>query len=174
MSDDGIPQTYPGLAGLSLMRRDELEFLAATLPPGCSFLEIGTSEGATAAELARRRPDLRVTCLDTYAYEPARVLAWLANRRPNMTLFVGSALELADACRGAFDAALVDGDHHHASVSADLVAAALLVKRGGLILAHDYLDPNWPGVASAVELWAATTGWRPTRGVAHLYLLERR
>lgn len=169
---DGNPQTYPGIAGLSLMRRDELDFLESCLVPGGVFLEIGTSDGATAGELSRRRPDLTVWCVDLYAYEPERVLSWLANRTPKMTLLVGRLLDLEGLFpRQRFDAVLVDGGHEEHECRSDLMGASRLVTPGGPIMVHDYRDPNWPGVTAAVDWFAANSPWRVRRNVAFMWEL---
>lgn len=168
---DGNPQTYPGIAGLSLMRRDELDFLESCLVPDGLFLEIGSSDGATAGELSRRRPDLHIYCVDRYAYEPERVLNWLTNRTPKMVLIVGRGIDLQGMFpRQQFDAALVDGGHEEPECYADLMAAKQLAPHGP-ILVHDYRDPNWPGVTAAVDRFVADWPWRVRRNVAYMWEL---
>lgn len=48
-----------------------------------------------------------------------------------------------------FDAAFIDGDHSHEAVCFDVRACRQLVRPGGYIALHDYVDA-WPGVVSAV------------------------
>lgn len=49
-----------------------------------------------------------------------------------------------------FDAAFIDGDHSHEAVSFDIRACRQLVRPGGYLALHDYVD-LWPGVLTAVS-----------------------
>lgn len=150
------------IAGRSKMLPGQFEFLAAAVRPGSRVLEVGTLHGATAARLADAHPDAEILSLDIF-----RQLGpdgWVANRRPNMTLFVGTLQEF-DALAGPalFDVILVDADHRYEGCRADLFTARRLLAIDGRLFAHDYgeePDWKWPGVTRAVKEYCAATGCR--------------
>lgn len=51
---------------------------------------------------------------------------------------------------GSLDLVFVDGDHHQAAVMKDLAAWVPKIRNGGVVCGHDYGEPQWPGVKSAV------------------------
>ena len=153
---DFNPHTEPGVAGLILMTRREVARIIELLPPNARLLEIGTASGGTAALIADARPDVQITCVDIFSEWPHRSVAqrptdWRTNQRPNMHLWVGDVASYAAQCGSLFDVVLIDGDHTEAGVARDLATAPTLVTPTGLLLSHDYTDPNWPGVRAAVD-----------------------
>jgi len=49
------------------------------------------------------------------------------------------------------DLIFIDGDHRYCGVTADIPAALLLLKPGGVLCGHDYTNAEWPGVKRAVD-----------------------
>jgi len=156
------PVSRPGYRGLSWVSASELEWLVERLPEFGLFVEVGSSSGVSAAVIADARPRMRVLCLDPFfdadlpeivKIEGRRVENWLANRRPNMNLFVGTLAELYDLGFGILyaDAILIDGDHAEPGVAGDLSLAELMLDVEGTIYVHDCDEPGWPGVTAAVE-----------------------
>lgn len=50
-----------------------------------------------------------------------------------------------------FDAVLIDADHSHGAVVADILVYRRRLRPGGLLLLHDYRSPAWPGVRKAAD-----------------------
>lgn len=153
---DCNPHEEPGVAGLIRTTRRELARIIELLPPKARLLEVGTASGGTAARIADARPDVQITCLDIFAEwpDPAfthRPFNWRSNQRPNMHLWIGDLASFAAQGGTLFDVVLIDGDHTEAGVECDLALAPQVVTPTGLLLAHDYTDPGWPGVRVAVD-----------------------
>ena len=135
-----------GMIGESWMNAPERDALVRLLPETGSFLEIGTADGVTAAYIADRRPQARIVCVDTFPGPTSRVTGqlgsynrWFQNRRPNMHLWVGTALDFCMLVPpGQFDEVLVDGEHKYDPARDDGAAAFWLVSETGYIAAHDF------------------------------------
>ena len=56
---------------------------------------------------------------------------------------------------------------------ADLIAAERLLSNGGVIVAHDYGDPNHAAVTAAVDRFCADFGFHLERVVWALAILRR-
>jgi predicted O-methyltransferase YrrM len=158
---DIYPTAHEGLEGLSRVSRRQLEYLIAKMPgEGGRFLEIGSASGVTAALIAAARPRLTIVCADIFvgaasraciAEEGDRLLNWRANKRPNMHLWFGTAEDLISILQpeARFDVVLVDAHHDYECTLDCLIEAAALVSAQGVILVHDWGDPNWPEVEQA-------------------------
>ena len=100
---------------------------------------------------------------------------WLANRQPNMRLWVGTATQLACLDPApTFQVIFVDGVHHYHACRRDLRASALLASRAGHIFVHDYQGPEQPGVTKAVGHFVEKSDWQIIRQVGHLVELVRK
>ncbi len=71
-----------------------------------------------------------------------------------------------------FDAAFIDGDHSHEAVAYDVRACRQLVRPGGYLALHDYVDV-WPGVLTAVSETLADVTERELVGNLLLVRLPR-
>ncbi len=173
----------------------ELGDVAATFAAagGRSFLEVGTNKGATSALIAALFPDARVVTIDLpdslrTVWNPLpRALVGEAHRALGLAhrveqRFLDSAELWRLAGRGeTFDLVFVDGDHSPAAVFRDLILAAdLLPRGGGVLLAHDYTDPGeasrppWTvGVQEAVDRFLEVRPFRKRRLSGLLLALER-
>src|ERR1043166_2295405 len=136
-----------------------------------AFLEIGTHKGFTSACISLAFPHARVVSVDLpdptcTAWNPLdRSLVGEAHRALGLEhrieqRFLDSAELWRFAGKGeSFDLVFVDGDHSPDAVFRDLILAADLVPRnGGVLLAHDFTDsheacrPVWTvGVQQAVD-----------------------
>jgi predicted O-methyltransferase YrrM len=123
------------------------------LPQGAEVLEIGSWEGMSALFLLSARPDLRITCVDTWegaetfvgtqqgADCERRFDANTAEHADRITKFRGTSAEyFASASgEGRFDLIYVDGSHYYADVLADAFAGFEALKPGGLMIFDDYM-----------------------------------
>ena len=66
--------------------------------------------------------------------------------------FVGASSDVARELQdGEFDFLLVDGDHSYMGVLNDLLSYREKVRPQGIIVLHDYGNPEWPGVEDAAH-----------------------
>lgn len=143
--------------------RDVYDYVAATLPDGGTFVEVGSWKGKSAIYLAHRLEDIYkgvwVDCVDTFegdgdtgkrnvygAFESnkheARAGEILVTRET-------SSLEMAGACEEeSLDGIFIDAAHDYESVKADISAWLPKVKPGGFFGGHDI---DAPGVKQAVD-----------------------
>ena len=157
-----------------------------------AFLEIGTHKGFTSAAVALAFPAARVVTVDLP--DPTRTL-WnplpknlvgeahraLAIEHRIEQRFLDSSELWRFAGRGeVFDLVFIDADHSCESVFRDLILAADLLPREGVLVAHDYTDPQesgrpcWTlGVQQAVERFIAVRPFRKRRLNGLLVALER-
>ena len=63
---DTLPVQYDGLVAGSWIYADEMARLKELVPFRGAFLEVGSAEGVTAAEIARVHFHCQVVCLDPY------------------------------------------------------------------------------------------------------------
>jgi predicted O-methyltransferase YrrM len=172
----------------------ELADLLATLEAtrARAFLEIGTHKGFTSAAIALAFPGTRVVTLDLP--DPSRT-QWNPLPR-NLVGEAHRALGIQDRVEQRFmdsselwrfvgrgevyDLVFIDGDHSPDAVFRDLILAAdLLPREGGVLVAHDYTDaqepgrPGWTiGVQQAVDRFLAVRPFRKRRLMGLLVALE--
>lgn len=167
-----------------------IETFAATR--ASAFLEIGTHKGFTSACISLAFPQARVVTIDlpdttrTRRNPLTRRLVGEAHRAFGLEQrieqrFVDSAELWRFAGKGeSFDLVFVDGDHSPHAVFRDLILAADLVPRnGGVVLAHDFTDaheasrPIWTvGVQQAVDQFLEVRPFRKRRLAGLLVALE--
>jgi len=166
-----------GLAGCSLLQAEERDAILAAIPRRGRVLEIGTLSGASVAYFAARRPQATFLSVDIFVKGPSPGAGspanWLANRQPNMRLFVGTAGELLEFSRaGVFDLVFIDGDHSKTGCRRDLRASLGLLAPGGLLAAHDYCGER-PGVIRAVDQFSAEAGFAIVKRVQSTVFLSK-
>lgn len=134
-------ERIPGIAGHSRMSADERALLLSFLPDFGAACEVGTYDGATCRWLADARPGVSFLCVDPYVAAPhnpaGEVARWIENRIDNMTLYVGSVVDLAGISQAKFDWILVDGCHREPWPETDIAWALSRLKTGGALLVHD-------------------------------------
>jgi methyltransferase family protein len=157
-----------------------------------SFLEIGTHRGFTSAAIALAFPQARVVTVELpdsqqtrwnplprHRIGEAHRALGVANRIEQR--FMDSAELWRMAGRGeVFDLVFVDGDHTPDAVFRDLILAADLVPRDrGILIAHDYTGPEEPqrppwtlGVQEAVGRFLAIRPFCVRRLAGLLVALE--
>lgn len=178
-----FPCRYPGFKGNSWLYAAELESLIGLVGPRDRVLEIGSADGVTAAKIARERNESVVVSIDPYgpypetngfASDEVRLANWRTNaNQANQMLWIGTVKSFHQFCREPFDIVLIDGDHSYNETFSDLLHAELLVRNGGMLVAHDYDSNAFPQVAAAVDRFCELRGWRIDETTLTLAVLKK-
>ncbi|MCC9655276.1 class I SAM-dependent methyltransferase [Rhodopirellula halodulae] len=166
-----LPEVFDqaiGIAGQTT--REELiglATLAARVPEGSRFVEVGSYAGRSALAIGLHLPkSCGLTMIDPWrAVKGWRtreqmlgirksaegVLANLRRSSVDAEIRVGDSLPMASSFPDAsLGAVFIDAMHEYEHVAADISAWLPKVMPGGYICGHDYC-PEWPGVIQAVE-----------------------
>lgn len=150
----GKAVAYDRVAG-RLMRRPFRRIaadLVRQLPPGAELLDVGTGPGRLLVEVARRRPDVRVTGVDLAPDMVEIARGHLAEFGERATALVADVRELPFP-DGAFDVIVSTLSlHHWADPAAGAVELARVRRPGGQIRIYDLRS------APFAELQTAITG----------------
>ena len=162
-----------GITGLADMMRD-MECRVG--------VEIGTYLGGTATIWCRVNPNLELTCIDPYRSYPGRPSqrtqnacyeqACKALEPYNATIRRTASMDaVGDFKNASLDCLFIDGDHRFDMAIMDLVRWAPKVRKGGIIMLHDYTVMQHADVMRAVDSythchridpWYATMDYSPT------------
>lgn len=138
--------------------------LAAMLPPGSVWVELGVAAGAFAAAVCAARPDLHYLGIDRWAdHHDAAEMRTARNRLKPFSQAVLCRNTFEEAARtmpeDSCDAVYVDG---YAHTGQDRGRTLDLwwpkVKRGGFLCGHDYDLEKWPHTFKAVNYFAGHRG----------------
>ena len=159
---------YVRAVARALRRRDRWTLAVVTRPRELARLvhlaggrrvivEAGTASGWTAAALALAEPGCRVVTLDPEVH-PQRdsYLGLLPAAARGRVELVSAGVEEGPAAAGANGASPVemlflDGPHDREPTRAAFEAWRGALAPGAVVAFHDYGDPDYPGVAEAVE-----------------------
>jgi ubiquinone/menaquinone biosynthesis C-methylase UbiE len=137
--------------------------LAGVLPDGADVLDIGTGPGVLMVELARRRPDVRMTATDVSADMVERAERNLRGLGGRATARVADATDLPFA-DGAFDLAVTSFSlHHWDDPEAAVPELARVLRPGGRLAVYDFRDAPFDrltGTARERGLFGDGTGER--------------
>ena len=128
--------------------------------------EIGTRYGESAKLWCETVPGLKLTCIDPYSVYRARKSqekqdAVFAEAQKNLapfdvTFVRESSLTAASKFEdGTLDFVHIDGDHAFDMAMQDIILYVPKVRKGGLVLIHDYFNFYQGGVVQAVDAYAA-------------------
>ncbi len=136
--------------------------------------EFGTYMGRTTYHLAKTSPEMEVTTLSISPDKDPLFGPFLGKffkGRPEaarIKLLLQDSRDFDPApYKGMFDVVFVDGDHSYELVKNDTLKAFQLLKKGGVILWHDYA-PKSPGL---VQFFKEFTQERPLFRIKHTCLL---
>ena len=128
-------------------------------------VEIGTQYGDSAEIWCSTNPQLHLTCIDPYLeyrkrhgrteHDAAYQSACERLSKFNVTMVREMSLAAVDRFQNeSLDFVHIDGDHSFDAAIMDLVTWVPKVRKGGLVLVHDYFALNWQGVTQAVSAYA--------------------
>jgi len=112
--------------------------------------EIGVFKAVNAANLLGSVCDLRLFGID---YMPTKESVELAHLYPiRFTLIVSKSISArALFPNGSLDFVFIDADHSEQAVRSDIVIYLHAVRKGGMVLGHDYGHLRHTGVKKAVD-----------------------
>ncbi|HEX6447245.1 MAG TPA: class I SAM-dependent methyltransferase [Streptosporangiales bacterium] len=146
-------RSYDLLARLVLRRvyRRIADDLAGVLPDGAEVLDIGGGPGVLMLELARRRPDVRVTSTDLSADMVARAERNLRGLGERATACVADAADLPFA-DGSFDLVVTTFSvHHWDDPAAAVPELARVLRPGGRLAVYDFSDTSLDQLVDAAR-----------------------
>jgi predicted O-methyltransferase YrrM len=114
------------------------------------IFEIGTYRGNTTLNLSLNFPEAEVYTLDVNQQHSPEQLAG----RLNVTLLQCHSMDFDFShYHGDVDLVFVDGAHDYETVVSDTAAAFRMLRQGGAIVWHDYLnpDPHFDGVTRVLK-----------------------
>jgi predicted O-methyltransferase YrrM len=176
----GVP--HKNIAGESILESMELiDALCDVIPPDGLFMELGAFNAATSTAIATRRPDVKTFAVDCFrrcwnpepiSY-PSMMLATVNTlTRPNTSLLIADIRDIAKILAPkCLDVVFVDGDHVYPRTLEDLQLAGRLVRDGGVVAAHDYVECH-PGVIRGIDEFL-TDGWVIERKFFSLVIMRR-
>lgn len=112
--------------------------------------EVGILRGRMLNELLTDNPGLRMYAVDIESTpEAERVFRF---HRARVIPLRGDSVEMASkVADGGLDFAFIDADHSEAAVRADIEAWRPKIRRGGMLMGHDYDHKRHIGVKPAVD-----------------------
>lgn len=135
-------------------------------------VEIGTRHGESAAMWCENIPGLRLTCIDPYgiyrkrqSQEKQDAVYEVAKKRLapfNVEFVRESSLDVIDRfADGSLDFVHIDGNHSFDIAVQDIIKYVPKVRKGGMVLVHDYFDFFEGGVRQAVDGYTTCHVIRP-------------
>lgn len=133
-------------------------------------VEVGCQLGRSSSLIAQMAHDLlfKSIHIDPYTEQPDYMRQWhemmwkIGGRDHNpyahLCMRTDEAEEWLIVHR--FDVAYIDGDHEYPGVMADLGILCPLMKRGGLLLMHDYSRDSLPGPLKAATEYLKPDEWK--------------
>jgi len=152
-----------------------------------SGVEIGTQYGDSAMMWCGANPRLHLTCIDPYGpyrnrrgwqqREDAYMKACKALEPFNVTMIREESLAVVDRFGDeSLDFINIDGDHVFDACMQDIIKWVPKVRKGGLIMVHDYCSFRWIDVTHAVDAYVAAhriDPWYVTPDVSPTVFWER-
>jgi hypothetical protein len=134
--------------------------------------EVGVRRGKFSESLCQANPRLHLWCIDPWGpysakYTQARqdriCAEAMARVAPyNITVLRKSSMDaLADIADCSLDFVFIDGDHSFDHAVVDIIRWSHKVRRGGLVIVHDYYAWGEAGVVHAVNAYTFCHDIRP-------------
>lgn len=152
--------------------RKTLHEFMCQVPHGGTVVEVGCQMGCSTAIIMSSAylRGLHTIHVDPYTQQPEYLKAWLESQFTivgdwdhRFTLLCGRTeqmeWELNRLLRDGVHLAFIDGDHEERGVAIDLRVVATRIKPGGLLIAHDYTEQQFPGVAAAIDPFVNDGCW---------------
>lgn len=141
-------------------------------------LEMGSFQGLSSCQIAMTARTL--ICVDTFdgrgTVEPGDYteIFWqnlnAIPRTATVKAVKGLFAEVLPNLTETFDVIFIDGSHDYASVMQDIELAVPRLRKGGVLLMHDYSAEN-PGVVQAIDEFVAA-GARPVAQIDSLVMIQ--
>jgi len=123
----------------------------AEIPNNAQAIEIGSYTGESATLMLTHKPQMTLTCVDTWQWPLSEHYFDLRARPWGLIKHKADSIDAASRYnRDSFHLIYIDASHEYADVKRDIKAWLPKVKPGGVIAGHDY-SRGWPGVRKAVD-----------------------
>ena len=130
-----------------------------------SMIEFGVNEGRTALAVLHVFPDItRYVGVDVAFDHPLEIPAQqhevprypghMVAGNPRFELIIRESDDVFDSMDDQFNVAFIDGDHGFNAVIKDHKLAMRLVRKGGIIIHHDYSNPTVQSTEALDALYA--------------------
>ena len=143
---------YSDIPKLEYVRLTEADFNMIRDTTNGQYVEVGTFHGASAYAASFNAH--HVDTIDIYDWQPRIGLSLLP--RDNIWRFRGTADDFIKKFQAPIDVLFIDGSHEYDYIKRDIAALCPLVKKGGIVMFHDY-HPQSAGVKPAVDEWLHAT-----------------
>lgn len=141
--------------GIGYLYLDELQAIievAKQLPPNPLCVNIGSGAGTSVLAVMLTRPDAIMYDIDiTPDNGVAQMREFGLADSPNWHRLTGDSKTVTLPVAAELDYLFIDGDHSDAGLRGDLRQWLPLVKRGGVVLIHDYERDVWPDVQRVTD-----------------------
>lgn len=137
------------------------------------LVNIGVFECASMYCLRAGAPDARIVGVDVK--RPTTV-----HKELKAEFIIADSRKCHTAFKEPIHLLFVDGDHHYATVKADIASWASKIVPGGIVVFHDYAPTpkhlkKWKleGIRQAVDEWTAKAKWKRFLAVGSLAAFQR-
>jgi len=140
--------------------------LAAALPAGAVYVNIGAGVGTSSLAVVEANPALKAYTVDISEGGPFgglqnEVNAFSPTGLPLPIQILGDSKKVGKEWEnGPIDFLFIDGDHSYEGCRGDIEAWRPHVKRGGIIALHDYQKDVWPKGTEATDEAAKKYKWK--------------
>jgi len=140
--------------------------LAGNVPEDGVIVEIGSYLGSSSIVMAHT--GRQITCIDCFkagfdgmGSERVEMLSIFKENTapyPNIKLYNATSKEAVKWIKKPIDLLFIDGDHSLEGVDLDCKLYLPKLKKGGIVVFHDYFNEGFPGVPVVVDYY--TFGWK--------------
>jgi predicted O-methyltransferase YrrM len=180
MSFEEVMQITGNTHGSATLMDKEAKVLydaCLTIPTGGMAIEVGCQLGRSSSIISQLSYQIGYDCIhiDPYTRQPEWMKLWMEmmyhlgpQDHQRFALLCMRTAQAENILKNfaPIDLAYIDGDHEYAGVVTDLKLVADKVKRGGMLVVHDYHptdDPQYSfaGVVRAMTGYLSTGEWDP-------------
>lgn len=150
------------IQGRVMLYPETLGFLydMAALAPDGRAVEIGAMDGsATMCWAAARQGHGRMTAIEISEDCWVELQGNIEHYNYAVEVYRGDSARYGQGMDPDLAFLFIDGDHSRSGVERDISNYLPLVKPGGIVVFHDYLEGKHEGVRTAVNAWQALAKW---------------
>ena len=146
--------------------RRQVGALAYDLIDGSKIVEIGCLYGGSTAVMGLASPKSSITVIDDFSWNPNEYpegsrAAFQKNMDTfdiHVNIIEGDSRQIGKIWKDPIDLLVIDGGHSYEYIRADL---ELFAPKAEVVVCHDWDNPAWPSVRTAIEEFLKTDEGRP-------------